>query len=225
MINIWFEKFSSDTFIKQIERTQALACGVRPRIYCNEMMRKMFGIGDKYNGSDLIIDDELDDNVFIIMSRRDKHGNVVLPYVIGNVCDDVFDNIFFAMNDYKWMGYPDNIIRKEKIKVIEKMFGVKFDVVDCGYCMCEELIRLDGKKCGTTSYPVEPIGGSASDRPVIWCKSEVDGKWAIINPEQDDDGRYCHFFVPDAQENKFVNVKYIYKQDTGDLFLMGKRVV
>ena len=37
MIDILFKKFSTDTFIKQIERTQTLACGVRPRIYCNEM--------------------------------------------------------------------------------------------------------------------------------------------------------------------------------------------
>ena len=72
MIDILFKKFSTDTFIKQIERTQALACGVRPRIYCNEIMCQMFGFGSKYNGCEVVIDDELDDGVFIIMSCREN---------------------------------------------------------------------------------------------------------------------------------------------------------
>lgn len=97
MIDIWFEKFSANTFIKQIERTQALAYGVRPCIYCDEITKELFGLGDKFNGCDVLIDDEPDDCVCIIVSRRDKRGNVVLPYVVGNVFDEVFDNVFFAM--------------------------------------------------------------------------------------------------------------------------------
>ena len=206
MINIWFKKFSTDTFIKQIERTQALACGVRPRIYCNEIMCQMFDFESKYNGCEVVIDDELDDGVFIIMS-----------------CRDLLDRLYFTLNDYKWAGYPDNIIRNEKINIIEKTFNVKIECPDYSYCMCEELIRLNEEKCGATSYPVVGIGSSENDKPVILCKSDVGDEWNIIVPEKDENGQYHRFCVPNARSSKLVCVKYFYKKwMTGILYASAK---
>ena len=225
MIDIWFKKFSTDTFIKQIERTQALACGVRPRIYCNEIMCQMFDFESKYNGCEVVIDDELDDGVFIIMSCRDKYGNVVLPYIFGNITDDLLDRLYFTLNDYKWAGYPDNIIRKEKVNIIEKTFGVKIECPDYSYCICEELIRLNEEKCGVTSYPVVGIGNSENDKPVIWCKPDVGDEWNIIVPEKDENGQYHRFYVPETRACKLVDVKYCYKKEVGDYWFMGKRQI
>ena len=225
MIDFVFKKFSTDTFIKQIERTQALAYGIRPRIYCNEIMCQMFNFESKYNGCEVVTDDELDDGVFIIMSRRDKYGNVVLPYVFGNITDDLLDRLYFIFNDYKWSGYPDNIIRKEKIDIIEKTFGIKIESKDYSYCLCEELIRLDEEKCGNTSYPVVSIGSSKNDKPVIWCKSDVGDEWNVVAPEKDENGQYHRFCVPNAKVCKLVDVKYMYKKDTKDCLLIGKHNV
>lgn len=222
MIDILFKKFFTDTFIKQIERTQAMANGVRPCIYCNEFTNLMFNIGNKYNGNDVVIDEELDDCIFIIVSRRDdKRGNVVLPYIVGDISDDVFVNLYFAVNDYKWLGYPNNTIKKEKINIIEKTFGIKLICVDYGYCMCEELIRLDEEKCGVTSYSVVSIGNPENDKPVIWCKSDVGGEWSVVTPEKDENGQYHRFCVPNAKECKLVNVKYFYKK-VDDFWLISK---
>lgn len=217
MIDINADKFSDDKFLRQVQRTQAMANGIRPDIYCNEFTKLMFNIGNKYNGSDVVIDEELDDCVFIIVSRRDdKRGNVVLPYIVGNISDDAFGRLYFAFNDYKWLGYPNNIIKKEKINIIEKTFGIKLGDVDCGYCMCEELIRLDEEKCGFTSYPVVGIGNNENDKPVIWCKSDVGDEWRVVTLEKDESGQYHRFCVPNARASKLVDVKYMYKKDTKD---------
>lgn len=225
MIEFWFEKFSNDTLAKQVERTQALAYNVRPYIYCNTITQELFGLGNKFNGCDVLIDDELDDCVCIIVSRRDKRGNIALPYVVGGVSDDVFDRLYFTLNDYKWIGYPDNIIRSERIDVIEKIFGIKLPNLDYGYYVCEELIRLDDKKCGTTSYPVEPISDFVSSNPVIWCKEDVSDEWSIIVPEQDDSGQFRRFCALDARANKLVDVKYMYKKEVKDWWFMSKSQV
>lgn len=222
MIDICADKFSDDTFLRQVQRTQAMANGIRPCIYCNKLTNLMFNIGDKYNGNDVIIDDELDDCIFIIVSRRnDKRGNVVLPYIVGDISDDVFDHLYFTLNDYKWLGYPSNIIKKERINIIEKTLGVKLIEVDCGYCMCEELIRLDEEKYGVTSHPVVSIGSSKDDKPIIWCKSDVGEGWDIVTPEKDEGGQYRHFCVPNARVCKLVDVKYFYKK-ADDWWFMGK---
>lgn len=223
MIDISADKFSDDAFLRQVQRTQAMANGIRPYIYCNEFTKLMFNIGNKYNGSDVVIDEELDDCVFIIVSRRDdKRGNVVLPYIVGNISDAVFTRLYFAFNDYKWLGYPNNIIKKEKINIIEKTLGIKISDVDCGYCMCEELIRLDEEKWGDTSYPVVGIGSNKNDKPVIWCKSDVGDEWSVVTPEKDENGQYHHFCIPEARAEKLVNVKYFYKKEVGDWWFMGK---
>ena len=223
MIDVLFEKFSTDTFTKQIERTQALACGVCPCIYCNEMMCQMFDIGGKYNGCDVVVDNELDDCIFIIVSRRDgKTGNVDLPYIVGDISDDVFDRLYFTLNDYRWLGYPSNIIKKEKINIIEKTLGVKLVWVDCGYCMCEELIRLDEEKYGATSYSAVSIGSSKNDKPIIWCKPDMGEEWNIVVPEKDEDGQYRRFCVPEARADKLVDVKYFYRKEVGAQWFISK---
>lgn len=217
MIDICVNKFSDDTFLRRVHRVQAMAEGIRPSIYCNKLTNLMFNIGDQYNNSDVVIDDELDDCIFIIVSRRnDKRGNVVLPYIVGNISDDVFGRLYFVLNDYKWLGYPNNIIKKERINIIEKTVGIKLVDVDCGYCMCEELIRLDGEKCGTTSHPAVGIGSFENNKPVIWCKSDIDEEWNIITLEKDEDGQYRCFCIPEARADKLVNVKYFYKKEVDD---------
>lgn len=226
MIDVCVDKFSDDTFLRQVQRTQAMANGIRPSIYCNELTSFMFNIGDKYNDNDVMIDDELDDCIFIIVSRRnDKRGNVVLPYIVGDISDDVFDRLYFTFNDYKWLGYPDNIIKKEKINIIEKTLGIKFSDVDCGYCMCEELIRLDEEKCGVTSYSVVSIDSAKNDKPVIWYKLDVGDEWNVVIPEKNENGEYHRFCVPNARASKLVDVKYMYRKDTKDYWLIGKRQI
>lgn len=223
MIDVSVDKFSDGTFLRQVHQVQAMAMGIRPCIYCNGFTSLMFNISDKYNGNDVVIDDELADCIFIIVSHRDdKKGNVVLPYIVGDISDDVLNCLCFALNDYKWLGYPNNIIKKEKINLIEKVLGIKFTEADCDYCMCEELVRLDEEKRGATSYPVVGIGGAENNKPIIWCKSDVGDDWSIITPEKDEDGQYHRFCVPSARKCKLVNVKYIYKKDTKDCWLMGK---
>lgn len=223
MIDVCVDKFSDDTFLRQVQQTQAMANGIRPCIYCNELTNLMFNIGDKYNGNDVLIDNEIDDCIFIIVSRRnDKRGNVVLPYIVGNISDDVFDRLYFTFNDYQWLGYPSNIIKKERINIIEKTLGVKLAVGDCGYYMCEELIRLDKERYGTTSYPVVSIGGSENDKPIIWCQSDVDEEWNIMVPEKDENGQYRRFCVPNTRAEKLVDVKYFYKKEVSDWWCIGK---
>lgn len=121
MIQIYFNRFSEDTFAKQLAYAQALATNIRPRIYCNETMRRIFNIGDKYNGNDVVTDNDIDDCIFIIMAHRDeqekhKWGNVVLPYIFGDISEYLLDRVWFIYNDYKWMGYPDDVVRKKKNK-------------------------------------------------------------------------------------------------------------
>lgn len=226
MIDVYVDKFSDDTFMRQVHLTQVKAEGIRPSIYCNELTNLMFNIGDQYNGNDVVIDNEIDDCIFIIVSRRDdKRGNVVLPYIVGNISDDVFDRLYFALNDYKWFGYPSNIVKKEKINIIEKTFGIKLAGTDCGYCMCEELIRLDKEKCGATSYPVANIVSSKNDKPVIYCKPDVGEEWNIVALEKDENGQYRRFYIPETRVDKLVDVKYFYKKDIKDCWLMGKRQI
>lgn len=89
--------------------------------------------------------------------------------------------------------------------------------------MCEELIRLNEEKYGVTSYPVVGIGNN--DKPVIWCKSDVGDEWNIIVPEKDENGQYHRFCVPETRACKLVDVKYFYKKEVGDFWLMGKRQI
>lgn len=76
--------------------------------------------------------------------------------------------------------------------------------------MCEELIRLSEEKCGITSYPVVSIGGAENDKPVIWCKLDVEDEWSVVTPEKDENEQYHRFYVPNARASKLVDVKYIY---------------
>ena len=103
--------------------------------------------------------------------------------------------------------------------------NVKIEHPDYSYCMCEELIRLNEEKYGVTSYPVVGIGSSENDKPVIWCKSDVVDEWNIIVPEKDENGQYRRFCVPNARSSKLVCVKYFYKKEMGDYWLMGKRQI
>ena len=80
-------------------------------------------------------------------------------------------------------------------------------------------------KCGATSYPVVGIGSSENDKPVIWCKSDVGDEWNIIVPEKDENGQYHRFCVPNTRACKLVDVKYFYKKEVGDYWLMGKRQI
>ena len=91
--------------------------------------------------------------------------------------------------------------------------------------MCEELIRLDEEKCGDTSYPVVSIGSNENDKPVIWCKSDVGDEWSVVTPEKDESGQYHRFCIPEKRAEKLVNVKYFYKKEVGDYWLMGKRQI
>ena len=223
MIDVSVDKFSDDTFLRQVHRVQAMANGICPCIYCNGFTSLMFNIRDKYNGNDVVIDDELDDCVFIIVSRRDdKRGNVVLPYIVGDISDEALDCLYSAFNDYKWLGYPNNIIKKEKINLIEKIFDIKLINADCDYYICEELIRLDEEKYGNTTYPVVGVGSNENDKPVIWCKSDVGNEWSVVTLEKDENGQYYRFCVPNARASKLVDVKYMYKKDMKDYWLMGK---
>ena len=111
------------------------------------------------------------------------------------------------------------------IDIIEKTFNVKFECPDYSYCMCEELIRLNEEKCGVTSYPVVSIDNSENDKPVIWCKPDVGDEWNIIVPEKDENGQYHRFCVPETRACKLVDVKYFYKKEMGNYWLMGKRQI
>ena len=113
----------------------------------------------------------------------------------------------------------------ENINIIENTFCVKIECPDYSYCMCEELIRLYEERCGVTSYPVVSIGSSENNKTVIWCKSEVGDEWNIIVPEKDENGQYHRFCVPEARAYKLVDVKYFYKKEMGDYWLMSKRQI
>ena len=214
MIQIYFNRFSEDTFAKQLAYAQALATNIRPRIYCNETMRRIFNIGDEYNGNDVVIDNDIDDCIFIIMAHRDeqgkhKRGNVVLPYIFGNVSEYLLDRVWFIYNDYKWIGYPDDVVRKKKRNMIEKTFGIKVEGPVYSYCVCEETVRLDKKKCGVTLHPV--ASNEEKTIPMIWYKLNTNNDWHRVVAQKDTNGEYCKFYISDEKVEELVNVKYLYK--------------